>query len=97
VPKKSVKVMLPTAPPKPMLHGQFATCRWSCLGLVPFCGWDGGQVEVLGVLQPNVSAKRFVERFTGFAQSTWERALERIQTNALDLANARGGSRKIAP
>jgi hypothetical protein len=88
VPKKSVIVMLPTAPPEPMLEQAIrqrayelylkramapghplmtgyrrkpslytatqrqtptsldregvCLCRWSCLGLVPFCGWDSG-------------------------------------------------------
>src|SRR6266849_7382789 len=42
----------------------------SALGLVPFCGWDSGWVEVLGVLQLNVCTKRFVQHFTGFSQST---------------------------
>jgi hypothetical protein len=41
-----------------------------CLGLVPFCGRNRGQVEVLGVLQPNVCAKRFVEHFTGLSPGT---------------------------
>ena len=40
------------------------------LGLVPFCGRDSGQVEVLGVLQLNVRAKRFIKRFVGLSQST---------------------------
>jgi hypothetical protein len=32
---------------------------------VPFCGRDIGYVEVLGVLQPNVCAKGFIELFIG--------------------------------
>src|SRR4029077_14083937 len=38
--------------PLPVVHG---------LGLVPFCGGDSGQLEVVGVLQHNVCAKRFVQ------------------------------------
>ena len=44
--------------------------RESCLSLVPIWGWDSGQVEVLGVLQLNVCAKRLVKHFTGFCVST---------------------------
>jgi hypothetical protein len=40
------------------------------LGLVSFYGWDSGKVEVVGVLQLNVIAKRFVQNFTGFSRST---------------------------
>src|ERR1035438_5455785 len=40
------------------------------LGLVPFCGRDSGYVEVLGVLQLNVCAKRFIEHFAGLLLST---------------------------
>jgi len=40
------------------------------LGLVPFCGRDSGYVEVLGVLQLNVRAKRFIEHFAGLLLST---------------------------
>ena len=40
------------------------------LGLVPFCGRDSGCVEVLGVLQLNVCAKRFIEHFAGLLLST---------------------------
>jgi hypothetical protein len=40
------------------------------LGLVPFCGRDGGYVEVLGVLEFDVRAKRFIKRFVGLSLST---------------------------
>ena len=36
------------------------------LGVVPLCGRDSGYVEVLGVLQLNVCAKRFREHFSCF-------------------------------
>jgi hypothetical protein len=39
------------------------------LGVVPFCRRDSGYVEVLGVLQLNVCAKRFIEHFTGLLLS----------------------------
>jgi hypothetical protein len=48
----------------------FAFADGHGLGLAPFCGWDSGWVEVLGVLQLNVCAKRFVQHFTGFSLST---------------------------
>jgi hypothetical protein len=40
------------------------------LGIVPFCGRDSGYVEVLGVRQLNVCAKRFIELFAGLLLST---------------------------
>jgi len=40
------------------------------LGLVPFCGRDSGYVEVLGVLQLNVCAERFIEHFAGLLLRT---------------------------
>jgi hypothetical protein len=39
------------------------------LGLVPFRGGDSGYVEVFGVLQLNVCAKGFIERFIDFLPS----------------------------
>jgi hypothetical protein len=41
------------------------------LGLVPFGGGHGGYVELLGMLQLNVCAKCFIERFIGFLPSAW--------------------------
>jgi|ERR1022692_637633 hypothetical protein len=52
------------------ITGTFALADGHSLRLVPFCGTDSGQVEVLGVLQLNVCAKRFVEHFTGLSLGT---------------------------
>jgi hypothetical protein len=45
-------------------------CRWSSLGVVSFCGRNGCQVEVLGVFQLGVCAKRLIEHFVSLSLST---------------------------
>ena len=48
----------------------FALADGHGLGIIPFCCEVGGLDGILGVLQLNVYAKRFIEHFAGFSLST---------------------------